>query len=197
MKKVNENVKLKVIVYFLVGFLLNFFGLIIGGLWIKFKARTNLRPKITALVVGAAISLFLSYVVGPYFLEPQAERLLYSKFPEMQTVKDSVQAKYPDGKIGLGYSFFKSGSSGKTTSTLSISYSSQHQLSGKEMQDIGKLACTTLQSTGKNYDQVGIINVVSQIPVQIPFLYFNKTYRLVATCDEWLNKDLTHMLPSI
>lgn len=192
----NENVKLKVILYFLLGLILNFLGLIIGGLWIKFKAKTNQRTKFIALIVGFGVFALFSYVISPYILKPQAEKLFYSKYPEMQTVKTAVESRYTDGKIDLRASWKKSFGTGQeatTTSTLSVQYSAKRQLSGKERQDMGKLVCSTLQSTGKKYDQVGIISVQSLLPIDIPFVYLNKTFRITATCEQWTTEDYSNL----
>lgn len=195
----NEHVKLKVILYFLFGLFFNFIGLIIGGLWIKFKAKTNKKPKYIALIIGFGIFILFSYVISPYILMPRIEKFIYSKYPELETIKTAVENKYANGKIGVVASSNKSFGTGQeaiTTSTMTVSHTAKKALIGKEMQDMGKLVCTTLQSAGKNYDQVGVVSTQSILPIDIPFVHLNKTYRITATCDEWLDKDSSKTLPT-
>lgn len=189
----SENVKLKAVFYLIIGLVFNILGLVVGSLWIKFKAKTNRKTKFVALITGFGIYVLFSYVVSPYFLQPRAEKLLYSKFPEMLSVKTAVENKYTNGKVGLGARWNMSTSNGEkiTTTSLIVQYHSKEQLTTKEMQEMGKLVCTVLQSAGKKYDNVGILTVKSFLPIDIPFVYFNKTFSINATCEEWITKDFS------
>jgi len=184
MKK-DKHFRLKIIIYFIAGFNFGYIGLIVAGLWIKFKTKINKQAKFIALIIGFGVFLLYHYILTPYILDPQAEKSLFSKYPETQTIKTAVKSKYTDGKVKVGITWNKSlTTQGQpTTSFLTVEYDSIRKLTQGEMQDISKLTCNALRSTGKNYDEVSIINVYSYLPINVGI---NGSLRMTATCNEWV-----------
>src|ERR1035437_3286932 len=68
-----ENTKAKAILYFLIGLFFNYPGLIIGVLWVRFKAKTNQKTKFISLLFGFVVFALFSYIISPYIIQPQAE----------------------------------------------------------------------------------------------------------------------------
>lgn len=197
---IKENVKLKVVLYFIIGLFFNFLGLILGSIWIKIKSKTNQKPKYISLLAGFGVFALFSFVISPLILQPKAEKLLYSKYPELLTVKTAIESKYPNGEVGVGVSFNKSINTGQepvTDSTLNVSFQSKDSIPREEVQNMGKLTCTTLESSGKRYDNVSVVSIQSLLPIDVPVLYLNKTFSIVATCEEWFSQDFTNVLPEL
>lgn len=186
MKK-EKRLKLKAILYFIIGLNLGYIGLALAGLWIKFKTKINKRTKFKALIIGFGIFLLFHYVVSPYVLAPRAEKSLFSKYPETQTIKKTIEDQYPGGKVKVGVRWEKSlTTQGQpTTSLLIVQYDSMKKLTQGDMRNMGKLACNVLQSAGKNYDKVSIKNVFSHLPISIGL---NVSVAKTAICDYFLLK---------
>lgn len=61
---------LKLLLYFLVGFILSPLGLIFGLLWIWLRVKENKKPRLIALITGTILGLVIGAIIGYAITRP-------------------------------------------------------------------------------------------------------------------------------
>lgn len=191
-----ERLKLNLVIYFLLGFFLHYFGLLIAGLWLKFKAKTNRKNKLIALLLGLGAYLFYTIILAPYVLQPiiqpQIDKAFFEQNPDAGEVTQILQQKYPDAKIFVRIdqnTLYTSGTS-TTTTLFTVQYrSTKELLTAKQMQNIAKQTCSILKSRGKTYDKVLIFSLKYTLPLQLAEIHRG----IQKPCMEWETKDFSNV----
>ena len=184
--------KLKVALFFLLGLLLSWVGLVIG---LIFGLRTKEQKwlKLILLTAGFLLSTF----VFPRFLYPllsnKSETFLYDKIPELNTVNQALKTKYPTRVFSLEISWdqtsFVVGQGAGTTvktETISITFEADKSASQEVgTQDSGSIAQTACQALK---DENVIVKVQANKTITFfGIIPFNTYYSVEGTCKEWIS----------
>jgi hypothetical protein len=142
--------------------------------------KKKLNSKNILLVISMACLAIAIYFIYQFVFVAGAERLFYSKFPEIPAVANVVKDRYRDGDVLVNVNWntvYVEGEK-KTTSSVVVVYQSQNSLTDKDMQDIAKLACNKLEQINKHYDKVVVVSRKNMLPINIPFFHFviNETH---------------------
>ncbi len=169
--KPDKDLILKLILFFCLGLFLQWFGLVIGLIWIWVKSKINKRLKVAVLLTGFLITQLWYLMPANNYLAQK----FYQKYPEVNSVNQSLQNKFIDHnphvtKVG------KAGELGSNWQNfIEVTYTGTNLT-----QDIGKSTCTILKDLGSTYKQLTVVQVLKR----------NLIYQMHNTetksCDQWL-----------
>lgn len=184
-----KRLKLKLVLYFLIGLFFHIFGLIVAGVWIRFRTKFNKGAKFRLLLFGFIITMLISFSGNLPFVKSLTNNAIFAKFPVVKPVYQAVQKAYPTYDIGYNvvYNTFYSSSGTKKSSQLSINLASTKDLpAGSEYYKVGKLVCTTLRNENGHFDMISI-----HFSKEYGFLgitLFNYSLNYNGSCTSFLSK---------
>lgn len=190
MVKVSEKkLKLKLVLYFLIGLLFHTLGLIVASLWIKFRSKLNKGAKFKSLLLGFTITMLISFSGNLPIVKTLTNNAIFATFPEVKPVYQTVQKAYPTYDVGYNmvYNTYYSSSGTQKTSTLTITLASSKNFpSENEYNKVGRLVCTTLNNEHKHLDFVSIH--FSKEFSLLGITLYSTYYGYKEPCTYWLNK---------
>lgn len=186
-QKINgKESKVKYILYFFVGLILSFLGLIVGSIWIMVKEKENKMRKFIPVLLGVIISVVFWFIIaGGIQLNNDVTKTTESsnnQSPEVHEIQSDLSTLSPNLTYQVTYGEYNPPFTiGNTTIStyITVKIISEKTITNTEITEAGKQVCTTLDRLQKDVSQVQVETV------QTKLMIFSSTKGVGGTCEEW------------